>query len=304
MTQEIKDYSFLHFIVLIWGFTAIIGVLISLPTVEMVFYRVLISSIGLVLVIASAKKSFKLLRKKDYLITLGAGGLIAAHWILFFLSARVANVSVCLAGMATTSLWTSLIEPLAYKSRIKGFEVVLSIIAIVGIVIIFNVEFDYFLGLVLAIGSAILSAIFTVINGKQSKRADHFVITLYEMIGATICTALFFPIYLQLDGIDGLQLSPTLTDWFYLAVLGLVCTVFAYSYSVQLMKRLSAFSVNLSLNLEPVYGILMALIFFPEREKMTTGFYLGTALILVSVLIYPIINRRLKKRALDTDLLR
>lgn len=304
MTQERKDFAFLHFIVLIWGFTAILGVLISLPSVEMVFYRTMIASLGLVVVVLLAKKSFRFFRGRDYLITLGTGGLIAVHWILFFLSARISNVSVCLAGMATCSLWTSFLEPLANKEKIKGFEVVLSVVAFIGIVVIFNVEFDHFLGLSLAILSAFISALFTVINGKLSKREDPFVITYYEMVGATLSIALFFPLYLKLEGVEALSLVPSLYDWGYLVILGLVCTVFAYSYSVQLMKRLSAFSVNLAVNLEPVYGIIMALILFPEREKMTPGFYLGTSLILGSVLVYPVINRRMKRKALETDLLR
>ncbi len=304
MTQETKDFAFLHFIVLIWGFTAILGVLIDLPSVEMVFFRTMIASAGLLILIFARKKSLKFSLKKDYWITFGTGGLIAAHWILFFLSARISNVSICLAGMATASLWTSFFEPFANKTKIKGYEVVLSVIAFFGIVVIFNVEFDHIIGLAVAIVSAMLSGMFTVINGKVTKRADPFVITFYEMLSATVFIAFFFPIYLQLDGIDSLNLAPTMNDWFYLLILGLVCTVFAYSYSVKLMQRLSAFSINLTVNLEPVYGIAMALILFPEREKMTSGFYLGTALILISVLIYPVLNRIYKRRALDLDNLR
>lgn len=304
MTQETKDFAFLHFIVLIWGFTAILGVMIDLPSVEMVFFRTLIASVGLLILVYFRNKSLAFQSGYDYLVVLGTGGLIAAHWILFFLSARVANVSVCLAGMATCSLWTSILEPIAYRRKVKAFEVILSVIAFVGIVVIFNVEFDYFLGLLLAVISAFISAWFTVINGKLTKRYDPFVITFYEMIGATLSIALFFPIYLQLEGVDGLAMSPSWNDWGYLLILGLVCTVYAYSYSVKLMQRLSAFSVNLTVNLEPVYGIVMALIFFPEQEKMTSGFYLGTGLILTSVLLYPLINKAMKRKALETDNLR
>lgn len=304
MTQETKDFAFLHFIVLIWGFTAILGVLIDLPTVEMVFFRTLLASFGLMAVIYFARKSFRFRAGNDYLITLGTGSLIAAHWILFFLSARVSNISVCLAGMATCSLWTSFLEPLFNNRKIKTFEVVLSILAFIGILVIFNVEFDHFLGLILAMLSAFIAAVFTIINGKLTRRLDPFVITYYEMIGATLSIALFFPVYLNLGDIQSLNLSPTWSDWGFLLILALICTVYAYSYSVQLMQRLSAFSVNLTVNLEPVYGIVMALIFFPEKEKMTPGFYVGTALILLSVLIYPLLNRAYKRRALNTDLLR
>ena len=304
MTQGNKDFALLHLLVLIWGFTAILGVVISLPAVETVFYRTLLSSGGLLVIILISRRSFRFRRGANYLVTLSTGALIAFHWILFFLSARVSNVSICLAGMATCSLWTSLIEPLAYRKKIKGFEVILSVVAFIGIAVIFNVAFDHFLGLSLAIVSALASAIFTVINGKLIRQEDPFVITGYEMIGATIAIALFFPVYIRLDGVEGLNLVPGWEDWMYLSLLALVCTVFAYSYSVKLMKRLSAFSVNLTVNLEPVYGIVLALIFFPEREQMTSGFYLGTALILASVLSYPLLNRAFKRKALDTDVLR
>lgn len=304
MTRETKDFAFLHFIVLIWGFTAILGILIRLPSVEMVFFRTLLSAAGLLVVIWLAKKSFRFDLRRDYLVTLGTGALIAAHWILFFLSARMSNISICLAGMATCSLWTSVLEPLVYRTKIKHFEVVLGVIAFAGIAIILNVEFNHFLGFMVAVLSAFISALFTVINGKLVKREDPFVITYYEMLGATLSIALFFPVYLSLDGIGSLNLSPSWSDWTYLLILALVCTVYAYSYSVQLMRRLSAFSVNLTVNLEPVYGIVMALMFFPEKEKMTPGFYLGTSLILISVLIYPVLNRMYKRKALDTDVWR
>lgn len=304
MTQETKDFAFLHFIVLIWSFTAILGVLIDLPSVEIVFFRTLLSAMGLFVVILLAKKSFRFRAGKDYLITLGTGALIAAHWILFFLSARVSNVSICLAGIATCSLWTSILEPLYNQRKIRAFEVILSVLAFIGIVIIFNVAFDHILGLALAMLSAFIAALFTVINGKLTRRQDSFVITYYEMIGATLSIVLFFPLYLNLQGVYTLQLNPSWSDLGYLLILALICTVFAYSFSVQLMRRLSAFSVNLTVNLEPVYGIIMALMLFPEREKMTSGFYLGTGLILLSVLIYPLINRAYKKKALETDIWR
>lgn len=303
MIQERKDYLTLHFIVLIWGFTAILGLLIEIPPVEVVFYRTLIAFIGLWVLLKMWRRPIKINRQKDLIAILGTGALIAAHWILFFVSARISNASVCLAGMATCSLWTSLIEPLFQGRKIKGFEVLLSIVAFVGIGIIFNVEFDYLLGLLTAVLSAFISAVFTVINGKYSKQYDPYVITFYEMLSACAATALFFPIYSSYFS-NGLQLLPSTLDWLYLSILALVCTVYAYSISVELMKRLSAFSINLAVNLEPVYGIVLALLIFGDSEEMSPGFYLGTGLILTSVLLYPLLNRRYKKRALTTDIIR
>ncbi|WP_425390636.1 DMT family transporter [Ekhidna sp.] len=303
MIQEKKDYLTLHFIVLIWGFTAILGLLIEIPSVEVVFFRTLISAIGLFVLLKFWKRPLKINSRKQLLTILGTGALIAAHWILFFLSARISNASVCLAGMATCSLWTSLIEPISQGRRIKGFEVLLSIIAFIGIGVIFNVEFDYLSGLLTAVLSAFIASVFTVINGRLTKTYDPYVITYYEMIGACVSIALFFPIYSHFF-VDQLSLNPSLMDWFYLGSLAIFCTVYAYSVSVELMKRLSAFSINLVVNLEPVYGIILALIIFGDSEEMSPGFYIGTLLILTSVLLYPLLNRRYKKKALSTDLIR
>ena len=303
MIQERKDYLTLHFIVLIWGFTAVLGLLIEIPSVEVVFYRTLIAAIGLFILLKFWKRPLKINSRKHLYQILGTGALIAAHWILFFLSARISNASVCLAGMATCSLWTSLIEPLSQGRRIKGFEVMLSIIAFIGIAIIFNVEFDYLAGLLTAVLSAFIASVFTVINGRLAKTYDPYVITYYEMIGACAATAAFFPIYSTFF-VEKLSLLPNLTDWLYLSMLAIVCTVYAYSVSVELMKRLSAFSINLVVNLEPVYGIILALIMFGDSEEMSPGFYLGTLLILTSVLLYPLLNRRYKKKALSTDIIR
>ena len=160
MTQERKDFLHLHFIVLVWGFSVIMGLLIKLPPVEVVFYRTLISSVGLWLVIKFRKEPLKIASSKSLWILILNGFLIAAHWILFFLSARMSNASVCLAGMATCSLWTSLIEPISQKRKVRGFEIMLSVIAFVGIGIIFNVEFGYIEALLIAVFSAFFGRCF------------------------------------------------------------------------------------------------------------------------------------------------
>ena len=301
--RERRDYIHLHFIVLIWGFTAILGLAINMPPVEMVFYRTLIAALGLYIVIKARGKRFGIDKPIDYWIILGTGSLIALHWITFFLSARVSNVSVSLAGMATCSLWTAFIEPLSVGRKVRGYEVILSIIAFIGIAVIFNAELSFLNGLIIAIFSAFLSALFSVINGRLVKKYDPYVITFYEMIGACISIALFFPIY-TVHFVESIQLVGSITDFLFLSILAIFCTVYAYSISVELMKRLSVFSINLTVNLEPIYGIILALLIFGKSEEMSSGFYLGTGLILVSVLLYPLLNRRFKQRALSTDIIR
>jgi len=229
---------------------------------------------------------------------MGTGILIAAHWILFFLSARISNVSVCLAGLATISLWTALIEPIYYKKKMRAFDVVLGLIALVGMLIIFKVEFQFWLGLVLGIGSALLASIFTIINAEFVRHGqDHFVVTFYEMLGAFLAIVLFFPFYYAIQGT--IELTPSLTDWSWLVILAVVCTVYAYSISVKLMKDISPFVMNLTVNLEPIYGILLAVLIFGDSEEMSRGFYLGGSLILAAVLIYPIWNKYSNRKPLD-----
>lgn len=305
MKQELKDFTLLHFIVLIWGFTAILGLLIHIPSVEMVFYRTGFAAIGLFFIVRFSKTGFAISTGKDWLNVIWVGFLIAAHWILFFLSAKVSNASVCLAGMATCSLWTSFLEPLYFKKRIRPFEVVLSVLALAGMIVIFNVESRYILGLSLAVISAFLSALFTVVNANLTKKYNHFTITFYEMLFACLVILLFFPFYSEFVVKKPLEMIPdTHIEWLYILILALVCTVYAYSYSIKLMRRLSAFAINLTVNLEPVYGIILALIIFGESEKMSTGFYLGTLLIMLAVLLYPIMNRINKNKAIETDVLR
>lgn len=303
MKQEIKDVIFLHFIVLIWGFTAIIGLLINRTAIEIVFYRTGISTFLLAIIIFSMKQSFALRSRRSFLKTVIVGFLLATHWILFFLSAKISTAAVCLVGMGTTSFWVSIIEPLFFKKKIQLFEVFLSLLALLGILIVFSMEVQYFKGLSLAILAAILAAFFSIINVSLVKKEDHFVITFFEMGFASLFSAislLFYLFYFSRKSFEW----PTLLEGMWLLILASVCTVFAVSYSIKLMKRLSAFFVNLTINLEPIYGIILALLIFGESEKMSLGFYLGTSLILSSVLLYPLLNRKSKRKPLESDILR
>ncbi len=293
--NPVKDYLMLHFIVVIWGFTAILGLLISIPALEIVFYRTLIATLALGLIFRW-KKSRITLTKLELWKVIGTGFLISAHWILFFWAARVSTASVCLAGMATTSLWTAFIEPFATKTKVKWFEILLGLMVISGLYVVFSFETGYWLGLMMAVGSALIAAIFTVINGRLTKRHSPYVLTFYEMMGACLFSILFMPIYASFFTDSGLKLIPTPMDWLWLSILGGVCTVYAFSVSVELMRRLTAFAINLTINLEPVYGIILAVLIFGEKEKMTSGFYLGTLIILLSVCLYPVFNYFIKKR--------
>ena len=300
---QLKHYLLLHLVVLIWGFTAVLGLLISIPAVEVVFYRTLIAAVALAVFLLIGRVSWVLPRTTTIAI-LSTGTLIATHWILFFAAARVANASVCLAGMATCSLWTSLFEPWMTGRKIRAYEVGLGLLVIVGLYVIFRFEFDHALGLAMAVASAMLGAVFTVLNARFAQAHDAYVITFYEMLGACASVALFLPFYVvYLSEASTLLLVPTASDWGYLLILSLVCTLYAFSVSVNLMRYVTAFAMNLTNNLEPVYGILLAVLIFGEKETMSLPFYVGTAIILLSVLAYPVIRRVQRRRALSPELI-
>ncbi|MBC6368913.1 DMT family transporter [Algoriphagus sp. AK58] len=293
---SIKDYLLLHFIVLIWGFTAILGLLVSLPSLELVFYRTLIAAVGVAILIFFKNESLSI-SIPQVLKIMGVGILISMHWISFFWSARLSTASVCLAGMATTSLWTAFIEPLVKKTKVKWYEVLLGVVVISGLLVIFQFESGYWLGLSVALGSAFLAALFSVLNGRLSQRYTPYQITFYEMLAASLFALVMLPFYNGLMTEEQvIQWVWTDLDWLWLFILGVVCTVFPFSLTVDLMKRLPVFSINLTMNLEPVYGILLAVMVFGEKEKMTPQFYLGTLIILISVLIYPLLNYWNKRR--------
>ena len=300
----VKEYVELHFITVLWGFTAVLGLLIEIPVVEMVFYRTLVAAIGLFLLVYY--RGFRFNIGTRAILKISATGLIfAAHWILFFASARESNASVSLVGFATTTFWISLLEPMVTKSKFRGFEVLIGVVIIGGIYFISKAEINYMLGLSLGIGSAILAAFFVVLNKNFIKKYNPFVITFYEMAGACLATVLFFPFYLKWISESGsLNLTPNLLDWLYITILALVCSVYAYSIYVQLMEKLSAYAVSLVVNLEPVYGIILAVLIFGESEKMGSGFYIGSAIILGAVLSYPLINKRMNGKSLEIENIR
>lgn len=295
----LKDYLRLHFIVLLWGFTAILGKLLTVPPVELVFWRTGLAALGLATLLLGRRQPWRIPLGQVWRL-LGVGALVAAHWITFFLAARISSVSVCLAGLATLALWTSLLEPLLLWRRVRGYEVGLGMLTMLGLYLVSQAELDQLLGLGVAVLSAGLSALFSVLNSKLVKEHPPLRLTFYEMLGACLSVVLFLPIYSHyFTNGRGVQLDWHGFDWLWLLLLAGVCTVYAFSASVELMKRLSAFVVNLTTNLEPVYGIGLAVLIFGAEEKMSGGFYLGTLLILVSVLVHPLVEgwdqRRLQR---------
>lgn len=284
------DYLKLHFIVFLWGFSAILGKLVTIPAMEMIFYRGILAAAGMALVIQVTRGVFRVDRNDLFRLLL-IGAIVALHWVAFFGSARISNVSVSLVGFATNSLWAALLEPWFNKSKIKKFELALGAVVLLGLYVIFSFNFEYHAGLALGILAGFTSALFSVFNARMVRRVPSFTITFYEMIGIVLTLLIVLPLYSLISG-TALQLIPTAMDWLWIALLAGVCSIYAYSVAVELMKKVSVFMIQLTLNLEPLYGIVMAVIIFKQQERMDWNFYVGTLIILSAVASYPLLKRR------------
>lgn len=302
MQTRTTDYLHLHFLVLVWGFTAILGKLLTpLSPLVLVLYRTLLAFLGMVVVLWWQHRrgaEITPVSKRDRWRLLGVGALIGIHWMAFFGAARLANVSVCLAGMATSSIWASILEPLLLRRRVRPVEVVIGVVVMAGLYLIFRFEFDKVAGLLVAMLSAMLGALFTIINSRFTHRYDALSIASYEMAGAFLTSVVVVPLLFGLGQTGNTvttweELVPvTLAQWGWLLVLAWLCTVYAYTTGVWLLRKFSAYLAILTVNLEPVYGIILAVLIFGDTERMTTGFYLGTLVILAAVIGFPYFERR------------
>lgn len=286
--NKLKNYLLLHLIVFIWGFTAILGALITLEAIPLVFFRMGLAVIFIVLFFLFKKKSF-LLDTNGIIKFLITGIIIAIHWIFFFKAIKVSNVSVALVTMSTGAFFTSLIEPLFFRRRIKLLEIMLGLLVIGGLYIIFNFESQYQLGIIYALISSFLGALFAVFNGLFVKKYDANSISLYQLFFGTVFVAIY--LYFS-NGFTPTFFEIPKMDWVYLAILSSVCTAFAFITSVKVMKYLSPYTVMLTINLEPIYAIILALLIFGEKEKMNPAFYFGALIVFGVVLANGIIKNR------------
>ncbi|MFH4967630.1 DMT family transporter [Gaetbulibacter sp. M240] len=292
---KLKNYLHLHVLVFIAGFTAILGQLISINAVDLVWFRMVFACIFMFIYIKIAGVKLKL--RYGSVLKLGlAGIIIALHWITFFGSIKESNVSIALAMFSTGAFFASLIEPLIFKRRIIWYEILFGIIVIFGVFIITKSEIEYIYGIVLGVLSAFLSSLFAVLNGRFIKSYTSTVISFYEFISGVIAIT----IYLLLFSKEFTQASffnLSSSDFWYLIILASVCTAYAFIAAVHVMHVISPYTVVLTYNLEPVYGIILAVILFPEKEAMSPSFYYGAIIIISTVLLNAMLkNIRIKKR--------
>ena len=289
---KLKDYLHLHFLVFIAGFTAILGKEISFAASKIVWYRMAIAAILMFAYIKITRLNLKISKKAFWQFS-GAGIIIALHWITFFESIKQSNVSIALAMFSSGAFFASFIEPIIFKRRILVYEMLFGLVVILGVFLILNSELQYINGIILGLISALFSTLFAVINGRFIERYNATIISFYEFISGVA----FLSVFILFTGTSFNAEFFTISqeDWMYIFILASVCTAYAFIGAVEVMRYISPYTVILSYNLEPVYGIILAIIIYPESEKMSSQFYFGAGIIILT-LIMDAILKNFKRR--------
>jgi drug/metabolite transporter (DMT)-like permease len=289
--DNLKSYLNLHLIVFIWGFTAILGALITIQSDFLVWYRMFFAAIFLAFFLGFKKKSFKVDAKVLIKFTF-VGLLIALHWILFFEAIKVSTVSITLSVFSLGAFFASLLEPLFYGRKVLWYEVFFGVIIIAGLGLIMQVEINYWNGMLLALVSIILGVLFTLMNGKLIVNHDPSVISFYEFLAGFIFISIYF---LFRGSFSAENFVMSAKNWILILILASICTAYAFTASVKVMRQLSPYTVMLTTNLEPVYGIVLAFFIIGGKEKMSTEFYIGAVVIVITVLLNGIIKHYRKE---------
>lgn len=289
-----KAYLQLHLAVFLFGFTAILGKLITLEQTALVWNRLWIAVLGLVF-IPGVLKGVRSIKKSNLLIFSGIGVVVALHWLTFYGSIKVGNsASVTLACLATSALFTSILEPIITKSKFQIIEMLLGLLVIIGIYFLSGVGEAYHWAIIIGITSAFLASLFSTLNKKYITGQNSLSVSAIELAAGFVFITLCYPLLQSF--FPQPQWFPSGNDWWWLMLLGLLCTSLAFALALEALKVVTAFISNLSINLEPIYGILMAIVLFKENDQLNFNFYLGTAIILLAVLLHPIITRIQKRK--------
>jgi drug/metabolite transporter (DMT)-like permease len=287
-----RAYMLLHIAVFLFGFTAILGKLINLDALVLVWWRLLITLIVFGLYPGTIK-NYKSILPENRNQILRIGIIVLLHWLCFYGSIKLANASVALICLASTALFSSILEPIILKRPFQWYEVLLGFIVIPGMALIVgSLDFSMILGFVVGIGAALFASIFSIYNKKVIASTDAITFCFTELLGGFIALSIILPVVYQFHPTP---LLPSTMDWIYLLVLAIFCTNIAYVLSIKALHHLSAFATNLTVNLEPVYGIIMAIFFLHEDKTLNIQFYLGSAIVLGSVLTYPWVKQRFHK---------
>ena len=287
-----KNILQLHFIVFIFGFTSVLGALISISALPLTIYRMGIASLFLALFIFFYDINKFKLKKPIVIKILICGVIIALHWITFFYAIKISNVSITVSMMSSAAFLTSLIEPLFFKKKFLLYELILGILSLFGVFIIFNAELKYIDGLIVALISSILVSVFTLLNSRIVINNSSITISFYELFVGFLFSLLYY--YLFFDTSLFLKKINN-QDFMLLVILGIVCTSYAFTKSVDLIKYLKPFTIMMIINMEPVYAILISLLIFGESEYLSINFYIGFVIILITVIINGIFKYKKNK---------
>ncbi|HEX3081285.1 MAG TPA: DMT family transporter [Puia sp.] len=279
----------LHIAVFLAGFTGVLGRLISLNEAVLVWYRMMIACVVLWILLLFKKRKPAASRKL-FIQASTVGFLLALHWVSFYAGIKNSNVSTALVCLSSMGFFTAILEPIMLRRPFDIKEVLLGLLAIAGISIVFHFDPHYKLGIIISIFSAFLASIFPIFNRQILQKMDAETATRYQLSGGFIFITLLMPVYLHYFPVD--KLFPSLSDFAWLLVLGILCTVVAYELFMKALQKISAFTVNLSYNLEPIYGIGMAFLIYREDKEVSAGFYYGFCLIVAAVVLQTV---RLKK---------
>lgn len=290
-------YVQLHLLVLLFASTAVFGKLITLDASALVVWRTVLASAGGAILLGVVLRRSVMPPRGALPGLLGIGAIIGAHWMCFFGSIRLANISICLAGMATTSFFTAFTEPWLEKRRIRPFEVALGLLALSGILLVAGFERGRLAGLMVALLGAFLAAVFPVLNRRLVRRAgmDPLAMVVWEMAGAGMLCLALLPVFSG-DGAYSRMWRWQGLDWLWILLLALACTVVAHAWHIRLLRHVTAYTGNLANNFEPVYGIIAAALIFGEHRELHPGFFAGTAAIIAANLLHPLLPRLLGKR--------
>lgn len=286
-----KPYFFLHIAVILAGFTGIFGKLISLNEGLLTWYRVFFSSLILFIVLKLFKTEDRTSAKEKWEIA-KVGLLITIHWVFFYASIKYSNISIGVVCYCLTSFFTAIFNPILNKTKLRVSELLLSALTLIGISLIFHFDSSYQVGITLGVISSALAALYTLYNVRLVKKYDSKIINFYQMSGGTIFLGALLPLYLYF--FPSATLIPGIQDTLYLLFLALFCTVGLYVIFAEVLKKIPAFTVSLSFNLEPIYAIILAFIFFDEGKEVNTAFYIGLLFVMASVILQSYLSLRKK----------
>jgi drug/metabolite transporter (DMT)-like permease len=285
-----KAFFQLHIAVFLAGFTGVLGRLITLNEFVLVWYRLMIACVVLWLIFLSGNRKSSA-PVKQILQASSIGILLALHWVTFYAGIKISNISTALVCLSSMGFFTAILEPLMLRKHFDLIEILLGLLVIAGISIVFHFDPQYKMGIIISLISAFLASIFPILNRELIQSMEPETATRWQLSGGFLFLTLLTPVYLHF--IPDSRLLPTYSDWLWLLILGIVCTVIGYDLFMKALQKISAFTVNLSYNLEPIYGIAMAFLIYREDKTVSPGFYYGFCLIIAAVILQSLRLRKI-----------